>query len=366
METLFFTTLVLVAFLYSCSNNNATNSDIGAASSVQPGPQNITLEKLLFEGNDTQWILLDPPLKGKEIATLRRYNEQFVGLLVPADTKVITPDFTSVIISNDAVSWREVGIEPNGYYRDVIANKGDLIAVGRGEYTRSGSIAFSSNGRDWKAVFITKSSLKSITSGEHRMVAAGLNGTVVSSTDGVNWNTELADPSIGHLYGTAYGDGVFIIIGDLSVLTSEDGQRWQVVPLHEAAPPDEPGEHASISSSTGAPMPGGLRNILFGNGVFLSWQGKNIYQSSDKGKSWRKVSSSISMRELIYANESFIGIDHSNQIYTSTNGQEWMMHGEATPSQVAVNFNCLDHECFVVGQRILVALQLSSHRAPDQ
>ncbi|MEH6571357.1 MAG: hypothetical protein V7709_19905, partial [Halioglobus sp.] len=270
MKTLLFTTLMLVPFLYSCANKNHPNSDIGAASSVQAGPQNIALEKLLMAGNDRQWVLLDPPLKGKKIATLRRINDQFMGLLLPADTKLIAPDFTTMIMSNDAVSWWEVGVEPHGYYRDVVEKKGDLIAVGQGEHSSSGSIAFSSNALDWKAVFTTSSSLKTITSGEHRMVAAGLNGTVVSSTDGVSWKIELEDPSLGNLYGSAYGDGVYIIVGDVSVLTSEHGQRWQVAPLHAAAPPDDPGEDPSISSPAGAPMPGGLRNILFGNGVFLS------------------------------------------------------------------------------------------------
>ena len=81
-----------------------------------------------------------------------------------------------------------------------------------------------------------------------------------------------------------------------------------------------------------------------------------MYRSSDKGKSWREVSSSITMRQVIYGNESFIGIDDSNQIYTSTDGREWTMRAEASTSQVNENFNCVDNQCFVVGQRILVVL----------
>src|SRR5438046_1101683 len=60
---------------------------------------------------------------------------------------------------------------------------------------------------------------------------SGTNGTVVTSTDGVNWLQRQLETH-GHLFGITYGNNQFVAVGgDLlhgpgTILTSSDGTNW--------------------------------------------------------------------------------------------------------------------------------------------
>jgi hypothetical protein len=53
----------------------------------------------------------------------------------------------------------------------------------------------------------------------------GLGGTILTSPDGVTW-TRRTSGTNSELRGVAYGDGLFVAVGDGTILTSPDGVSW--------------------------------------------------------------------------------------------------------------------------------------------
>ena len=99
-------------------------------------------------------------------------------------------------------------------------------------------------------------------------------GELVYSTDLINWTyTAISDIS-----DVTFGNGLFVAIGSSSVYTSTDGGNWV--------------------SATPIPFTSSYQKIIFGNGLFLSFQydtfttTTDVFRSTD-GSNWTKTLSTI-------------------------------------------------------------------------
>jgi len=58
------------------------------------------------------------------------------------------------------------------------------------------------------------------------MAAAGSNGVILLSEDGITWTLQSSHPDTA-LYSIAYGNGKFVAVGDAGLLlVSSDGRKW--------------------------------------------------------------------------------------------------------------------------------------------
>jgi hypothetical protein len=80
---------------------------------------------------------------------------------------------------------------------------------------------------DWSAVTSgTTNHLRAIAFGGGRFVAAGDNGTVLTSLDGISWTLRSSGVT-NSIYGLAYGSGKFVAVGSAGLIkTSSDGVTW--------------------------------------------------------------------------------------------------------------------------------------------
>jgi hypothetical protein len=112
------------------------------------------------------------------------------------------------------------------------------VAYGNGLFVALGGgvILTSPDGVSWRAQALPNNSLNGATYGNGTFVvvggysglwssagAVGDNGTILTSRDGVSW-TRRNSATFNPLNGVAYGNGLFVVVGDDSViLTSRTG-----------------------------------------------------------------------------------------------------------------------------------------------
>jgi cell division septal protein FtsQ len=107
-------------------------------------------------------------------------------------------------------------------------------------------------------------------------------------TDAAPSNSNIIDQSstsAGDLNSVAFGNGIFVAVGQEGISTSTNGVDW------------------SISKKVGSPK---LNSIVFANGLFLAIDGseKAVYKSAD-GESWTKTTLSITPERLKAVNGKF-------------------------------------------------------------
>ena len=86
----------------------------------------------------------------------------------------------------------------------------------------------SDNGNSWTTGPASPMSvpLSSVAYSNGVFVAVGALGTILSSTDGYNWNRRNSG-TVENLAGVTSGDGTFVAAGDSgALLTSTDGTKW--------------------------------------------------------------------------------------------------------------------------------------------
>ncbi len=159
----------------------------------------------------------------------------------------------SFFTSDDGVVWKVQDAATTNNLRGVVHVDGEFLGVGDAGVIRCGFA--------WiRRTPPTTAHLLSATYGNGKHVVVGSGGTVLTSTDGVDWSGSIAGNET--LYSVTYGAGRFVAVGDgLSVLVSTDGVSWATTslpPLPGAAPP----------GSVFNPQP--LQKVAYGNGSFIA------------------------------------------------------------------------------------------------
>ncbi|WP_049790019.1 Ig-like domain-containing protein [Paenibacillus sp. JDR-2] len=150
----------------------------------------------------------------------------------------------------------------------------------------------------------TSSNLYGSAYGNGIYAAVGESGTIVTSSDGVNW-TSRASGTINTLYSIAYGNGMFVTVGGGgTILTSSNGVNWT--------------DRSGITSNV-------LGGIIYGNGLFVAVGTGGAIVTSANGTSWSNRTSGVteSLNSVIYGNSIFIAVGNKGKIVTSTNGTSW-------------------------------------------
>jgi hypothetical protein len=233
--------------------------------------------------------------------------------------------------------------------------------------------------------------LNALATGPIRAVAVGVQGHVVSSSDGVTWSTQ----SLGvnrNFSDALYANGTFVAVGALHndsgvhslAATSPDGVAWTEQATDSRAWKSVThgnGTFVAVGDHTIDTSPDGVtwtrrtphayvqfQGVAFGNemfvtmGVFDDGMGGRFYsvQRSSDGVSWTgSVAPANSMlRGITFGNGEFIMAGDGGLIFTSTDGLNWTQ-------QVNQTGYTLNGVAFVGGTFLAVGAQGTVLRSSD-
>ncbi|OPY58310.1 MAG: Serine/threonine-protein kinase PknB [Pelotomaculum sp. PtaU1.Bin035] len=148
--------------------------------------------------------------------------------------------------------------------------------------------------------------LRSVSYGNGIFTAVGLDGVMLTSTDGVDWKGGDFIANVGinsALWGLTYGNGVFVAVGGNGVIiTSSDGVEWKK------------GNSGTFHD---------LRGVAYGNGLFVA-VGKEILTSPD-GITWtvRVSRTSDDLNGVSYGNGTYLAVGLRGAVLTSPDAINW-------------------------------------------
>ena len=225
--------------------------------------------------------------------------------------------------------WRWSLPQPQGSRLKAVSWGNDrYVAVGR-----SGNVLVSTNGTDWRSVILPMDGhAERVTWGNGRFVATGyvyastdftayvssvplyylgIAGAVFTSVDGEHWTIEELPGAL--FFDLTFGNGIFVACGS-------QPRAWV---------------HTSVDGKTWTPQANGLGNayqVASGNGIFLAAGSSGVYQSTN-GIEWSQVPVPGGMNDLTFGNGVFLGTSSvvygTNTvaaIFTSPDGAAWDTH----------------------------------------
>lgn len=223
--------------------------------------------------------------------------------------------------SPDLVNW-SIATTTHGHNAVTFGN-GLLVSVGEGNNTFSnGFVSVSMDGSRWlPQTTPTQVYLNAVTYAQGKFVAVGANGTILTSTNGMNWANRTTGSTSAQLRDVAYGNGLFTAIGTSSLLRySTDGETWVTTG----------GSSAS------------LKSVTFAKGLFVAVGDNGAIRTSVNGIDWTSRSTSPSTFEFLnavkYAGDRFVAVGYTAGsgegavVLHSQNGTNWTREVSNIPS----------------------------------
>ncbi|WP_240036784.1 S-layer homology domain-containing protein [Paenibacillus amylolyticus] len=150
-----------------------------------------------------------------------------------------------------------------------------------------------------------------VTYGNGMYVAVGTSGTVLTSSDGVNWMTRTAGTAT-QLNGVAYSNGTYVAVGQGGrILTSSDGMSWII----------------RDSGTTND-----LRTVNYINGAYMAVGANGTILTSGDGVSWTSQASGTTqfLFAVNYFNGTYMAVGAVGTILTSSDGASWTSRSSGT------------------------------------
>jgi Ig-like domain-containing protein len=198
----------------------------------------------------------------------------------------------------DVWHWREPLPQGNTLEEAAFGN-GLFVAVGQ-----HGTILTSTEGINWtRRDSGTTERFTGVNFVNGRFIALGEHGAINTSSDGVTWTPRNSD-TVVELRDVAYGNGQFVAVGVNSfVVRSSDGINWLPRTLN-----------LGIS----------LNGVAFGAGLFVA-VGANGILTSSNGVSWNVENSTLnqSLVDVIYERGMFVVVGEQGKVATSADGTLW-------------------------------------------
>jgi len=193
---------------------------------------------------------------------------------------------------------------------------GTFVALPR---TTSGKWMTSPDGISWTAhtgMGMLGKGWQAITFGNGMFVAissiSNSETTVITSTDGLTWTQRTAPKVPGLMRKVVFGNGMFVAVGtEGTIMTSPDGVAW------------------TKRNSPTAAAQGGWFSVDYGNGTFVAVASSGAHQvmTSGDGITWtaREAAASNNWRAVSYGQGKFVALAYNagTQLMTSVNGLSW-------------------------------------------
>jgi len=183
----------------------------------------------------------------------------------------------------------------------------------------------------------TSKNLYGVAYGNGLFVAAGDEGTFLTSTDGITWAPH-SSTAISYVLGITYGNGLFVAVGIKGssgvILTSLDAVTWTT----------------SYSSAKYA------ISITYGNGLFVAVGSGGSVLTSPDGATWtaRTSATTNALYGVTYDNNQFVAVGYTGTVVASTNGINWNRYSSGTTSENLESIAYGNGTFTVVGQNGIV------------
>lgn len=155
------------------------------------------------------------------------HGNNVLDLLVLTDLAVQVGDAGTVYLQGTDERWAPIWTGVTNYLRGVALMGGRLLVVGE-----EGCILWSDDARNYQAAQVSPATtdwFEGIAGSPQRAVAVGDNGSIYTSTNGVNW-TKATSGTTEWLRGVAFGDGAFVAVGENGkILRSSGNNSWSSV-----------------------------------------------------------------------------------------------------------------------------------------
>jgi len=217
----------------------------------------------------------------------------------------------SIFTSPDGSNWSNRTAKTTGSLYDVAYGNNQFVALGQGPDS-SALFVTSPDGRTWtedSPGTFYRLYLSSIAFGNGTFVAAGPDGTIVSSTDGKNWFARQPGTH-ADLSAVSFGGGQFVIVGNDyqngTILTSPDGVTWWM---------------SAFPVTTNR-----LSSVAYGDNQFVIGGDRGTILTSPDGYVWTQRDTRMThpIFKVVYGNHLFVaGVSQDAAELTSTDGTSW-------------------------------------------
>jgi len=206
--------------------------------------------------------------------------------------------------TNSTLTLANTRLSDTGDYTVVLWNSSGSVTSAVARLTVSPAVPLD----HWSSRNSGKSDdLFAITYGNGLFVVVGDEGTILASTNGLNWTDHSVFDGY-YLNGVTYGNGLYVAVGDFGgILTSPDAESWT----------DRSGEVTLAD----------LRDVAYGNGVYVViGRGGTILISAD-ADTWETIvpDPNRDLNAITFENGIFVVVGQRNGglILISTNGATW-------------------------------------------
>jgi hypothetical protein len=242
-----------------------------------------------------------------------------------ADTFVAVGYGGRRLLSSDGVNWEitaqwaENGGDDSNNLMGLAYGLGKFVAVGGGGWSRetqAGHILVSTDGREWREVYKAPFRVNPIVFGDNRFVAGGPDRTLLLSLDGEKWErgaqiSPEGFPSWAMWFRNgAYGNGTYVFMG-------EGGAKkefyWSIA--------SKDGTQATFRRD----LPQ-LRALAFGNGLFVA-VGNGVIVTSPDGTEWTKQERAADEKLdwILWTGQEFL-CGGAGKTFSSPDGKTWQPH----------------------------------------
>lgn len=222
--------------------------------------------------------------------------------------------------------WAQPGGDDGNNLMSAVFAQGKFVVAGGGGGgpTGAGHVLVSPDGREWKETYSSKSRVNPVVFGGGRFVAGTSSypsGKLIWSADAETWQegAKIAKPGLTHFRHGAYGNGVFILVGNGSRKNDageQEGFHWAIV---------SPDGEKITSERTDLPAHGQLH---FGNGRFVMLSHEGVLQTTADGIQWKRIDLGVPEKPawLAFDGTKFLIGDYRRG-WQSADGLEWKDSG---------------------------------------
>ena len=278
---------------------------------------------IVYSGS--QYVIAAYRLNGTSVSsdgetwTVQTNNGFFKGLATNGAVYVAVSNGGNISSSSNGSSWtvRTITDLREPWFTSVTWDGSLFIAVAQNDVNGSGSrlIWTSPDGISWTPRNAgTVNALWAVVGNGSSMVAVGNNGTVVTSSNGVNWDPAHFDTDLNVIL---WAGGQYVAAGTSTydssspILTSPNGYNWTV--------------HAAIPIRVNA--------LAFNGSVYVAIGGVYIYTSSD-ALTWTEqvnpATTNQGLSDISWNGEMFVVVGSSGIVLTSNDGVNWAQQTSGT------------------------------------
>lgn len=247
-------------------------------------------------------------------------GSKFIAVGFGGDTT--KPRYAVILSSSDGHSWQQINSMEKNYFENIdldniIINNGKYTIVGRYHNTYIGKILFSENGTDWRLIdYTTDQRISDLKYLNGKYVLLGLGGSILTSTDSINWVQNISDTKYS-FHTVKWFKDKFIGVGSEGlIMTSKDGTQWQLHDAGTKADIKDIAFNGEFYLAVGQDISDKKTGVVLKSYDLTTWETYQFDSSLGKDKF-------VFLDNIEWTGTHFIGSCYDNGIFVTYDGKEW-------------------------------------------